>query len=309
MKLSVIIPVFNEEASLPELFRRLEVLRGSLAGELEVEYLFVNDGSRDRTPVLLYELANAHRHVKVLSFSRNFGHQIAVTAGLDHAQGDYDAIIDADLQDPPELIKDMYALALQGYDVVYGQRRSRKGESWFKRASARAFYRLLSYMCEIEVPADTGDFRIMSRRAVSAFRQLRERHRFVRGMVPWLGFRSVPLLYDRDRRHAGETKYPLGKMISFATNAILSFSRKPLALAARLGLLTVVAGVLGAAFMIYLRLFTNIPVPGLTAVLVTIVIFGGVQLVVIGVLGEYIARIFEEVKGRPLYILDETRNI
>jgi dolichol-phosphate mannosyltransferase len=257
----------------------------------------------------LRSIAEQTTSVKVISFCRNFGHQIAITAGIDLATGDYVAVIDADLQDPPELIEDMYRLALTGFDVVYGKRRSRAGESAFKRATAAVFYRFLNYMCEIEIPADTGDFRMMSRRVVEAFKQLRERHRFVRGMIPWLGFRAVPLEYDRAERYAGETKFPLRKMLAFAANAILSFSRKPLTIAIRLGFLTVLVGMSGGSYMLYLKLFTNIPVPGLTAILLSVVIFSGVQIFLIGVVGEYIARIFEEVKGRPLYVVAETINI
>jgi len=262
-------------------------------------------------PHLVY-LRNFTEHnpnVKVISLSRNFGHQIAITAGIDMASGDFVAVIDGDLQDPPELIADMYRKALTGFDVVYGKRRTRAGETIFKKATAAGFYRLLNYMCEIEIPTDTGDFRLMSRKVVDAFKQMRERHRFVRGMVPWLGFKSVPLEYDRAERFAGETKYPLKKMLAFATNAILSFSSKPLTMAIRLGFLTILAGLVGAAYMLYLKLFTSIPVPGLTAILLSIVLFSGVQILLIGVVGEYIARIFEEIKGRPLYLVAETINI
>jgi dolichol-phosphate mannosyltransferase len=307
--ISIVVPVFNEEESILETVRRLLSLKENLQGEAAIELIFVDDGSRDRSLMLLREIAASTRCVKVISFSRNFGHQIAVTAGIDIAGGDYVAVIDADLQDPPELIRDMYKLALTGYDVVYGKRRSRAGETLFKRASAAAFYRLLSYMCEIPIPSDTGDFRIMSRRCVDAFVQLRERHRFVRGMVPWVGFKATPLEYDRSERYAGETKYPLRKMIAFATNAILSFSKKPLTVATRLGFLTVFIGVLMGAYMLYLKIFTSVPVPGLTAVLLAIVVFSGAQIFLIGIVGEYIARIFEEVKGRPLYVVAEKINL
>lgn len=307
--LSIVVPVFNEEESITETVRRLLVLRDKLAQEIDVELVFVNDGSKDRSLPLLRDIAGDTASVKVISFSRNFGHQIAITAGIDLAAGDYVAVIDADLQDPPELIADMYRLALTGFDVVYGKRRSRAGETVFKKATAAVFYRLLNYMCEIDIPSDTGDFRLMSRKVVDAFKQLRERHRFVRGMVPWLGYRVAPLEYDRAERFAGETKYPLRKMLAFATNAILSFSSKPLTMAIRLGFLTILAGIAGGSYMLYLKLFTNIPIPGLTAVLLAIVIFSGVQILLIGVVGEYIARIFEEIKGRPLYLVDETINI
>ena len=307
--LSIVVPVFNEEASITETVKRLLGLRDNLAQEIDVDLVFVDDGSNDRSLSLLRSIAEQTACVKVVSFSRNFGHQIAITAGIDLAVGDYVAVIDADLQDPPELIADMYRQALTGFDVVYGKRRSRAGETIFKKATAAAFYRLLNYMCEIDIPSDTGDFRLMSRKVVEAFKQLRERHRFVRGMVPWLGFKSAPLEYDRAERFAGETKYPLRKMLAFATNAILSFSSKPLTIAIRLGFLTIFAGIAGGAYMLYLKLFTNIPIPGLTAVLLTIVIFSGAQILLIGVVGEYIARIFEEIKGRPLYLVTETINI
>lgn len=307
--LSIVVPVFNEEASITETVKRLLGLRDNLAQEIDVELVFVDDGSNDRSLSLLRSIAEQTACVKVISFSRNFGHQIAITAGIDLAVGDYVAVIDADLQDPPELIADMYRMALTGFDVVYGKRRSRAGETIFKKATAAAFYRLLNYMCEIDIPSDTGDFRLMSRKVVEAFKQLRERHRFVRGMVPWLGYRAAPLEYNRAERFAGETKYPLSKMLAFATNAILSFSSKPLTMAIRLGFLTIFAGIVGGAYMLYLKLFTNIPIPGLTAVLLTIVIFSGVQILLIGVVGEYIARIFEEIKGRPLYLVAETINI
>lgn len=307
--ISVVVPVFNEEECLPETLRRMLALRASLHARAECEFLFVDDGSKDRSLGLLKEAAAKEPAVKVISFSRNFGHQIAITAGIDLAKGDYVAVIDGDLQDPPELIASMYDLAVTGYDVVYGKRRRRAGETFFKKATAAAFYRFFSYMCEIDVPTDTGDFRLMSRRVVEAFKQMRERHRFVRGMVPWVGFRAVPLEYDRDQRYAGETKYPLKKMIAFASNAILSFSKKPLTLAIRLGVLTIFAGLAFAAYMLYLKLFTDIPVPGVTAVLLSIIIFSGVQILLIGIVGEYIARIFEEVKGRPLYLVLETVNL
>lgn len=306
--LSIVVPVFNEEESIGETVRRLSALSDQLQPVLRVEVIFVDDGSKDNSLKILKEFGAQDSQIKILSFSRNFGHQIAVTAGIDIAFGDYVAIIDGDLQDPPELIAEMYERAQQGYDVVYGKRRSRAGESAFKKMTAAAFYSLLSYMCETEIPKDTGDFRLMSRRAVDALRQLRERHRFIRGMVPWVGFKSSAFEYDRQQRFAGETKYPLRKMISFAANAVLSFSRKPLTVATRLGFFTILAGMFGGAYMLYLKLFTAIPVQGLTVLLLTIVFFGGIQILLIGIIGEYIARIFEEAKGRPLYIIAESIN-
>lgn len=307
--LSVVIPIFNEDACLPETVRRLLALEEMLSHEVSLEFLFVDDGSKDKSLSFLKEMTSSYPQIKIIAFSRNFGHQIAITAGIDMAAGDYVAVIDADLQDPPELIEAMYHLALTGYDIVYGKRRSRAGETLFKRATASAFYRIFSYMCEIEIPTDTGDFRLMSRRVVDAFKQLRERHRFVRGMIPWVGFRATPIEYDRDERYAGETKYPLRKMIGFATNAILSFSKKPLTLAIRVGFVTILIGVTLGLYMLYLKLFTSVPVAGITAVLLSIVVFSGVQIFLIGIVGEYIARIFEEAKGRPLYLVAETINL
>lgn len=243
--LSIVVPVYNEEESITETVKRLQKLQDDLAQEINVELIFVDDGCKDKTLVHLRNFAEQNQNVKVISLSRNFGHQIAITAGIDLAAGDYVAVIDGDLQDPPELIADMYRKALTGFDVVYGKRRTRAGETIFKKATAAGFYRLLNYMCEIDIPTDTGDFRLMSRKVVEAFKQMRERHRFVRGMVPWLGFKSVPLEYDRAERFAGETKYPLSKMLAFATNAILSFSSKPLTMAIRLGFLTIFAGLAG----------------------------------------------------------------
>jgi dolichol-phosphate mannosyltransferase len=307
--LSVVVPVFNEEESITETTRRLVGLRQMLASEIDVQLVFVDDGSKDGSLAQLRELAAKVPGVQVVALSRNFGHQVAITAGIDIASGDYVAVIDADLQDPPEVIAGMYRLAVTGVDVVYGLRRTRRGETAFKKATAAAFYRVLNYMCEIDIPADAGDFRLMSRKAVDAFKQMRERHRFVRGMVPWLGFRAAPFEYDRAERYAGVTKYPLRKMMAFATNAILSFSSKPLTMAIRLGFLTILAGAAGGSYMLYLKLFRNTPVPGLTAILLSIVVFSGVQIVLIGVVGEYIGRIFEEVKGRPLYFVAETINV
>lgn len=308
--ISVVVPVFNEQETISETIRRLLGVQAAHQSEVEFEFVFVDDGSKDNSLAQLRAVAEVNHSIKVISLSRNFGHQIAITAGIDHARGDYVSIIDADLQDPPELIYDMYQLARDGgAEVVYGQRRTRLGETAFKKTTAAAFYRVLRYMCDIEIPADTGDFRLMSRRAADSLKAMREKHRFVRGMVPWMGYKSVPLEYDRAERYAGETKFPLRKMMAFASNAILSFSSKPLTLAIRLGFITLLAGLLGGGYMLYLKLFTDRTVPGLTAVLLSIVLFSGIQIMLIGVVGEYIARIFDEVKGRPLYLVGEIINL
>lgn len=304
----VIIPVYNEEECLGELMKRLLVLRQK-ASPLEVNFLFVNDGSKDGTFSLLENYARQYSFVQVIHLSRNFGHQVALTAGVDHASADYIAILDADLQDPPELILSMVQKAKEGYDVVYGQRISRKGESFLKKWSAKLFYKLLSQLCDVEIPVNTGDFRLISRRVCEVLKEMREPHRFIRGMIPWIGFDSVALEYHRDERFAGKTKYSFKKMFLFALNAIFSFSNVPLRIATYLGFFIVGLGGLGALFMVYLRLFTTYTVPGITAVLVTILIMGGMQLALLGVIGSYLGRNFEASKKRPLYVIKDKKNL
>lgn len=306
--LDIVIPIFNEQETLHETLRRLYLLKSQLA-DVSTNLIFVNDGSRDNSFEILRAASVDNSWVKVISFSRNFGHQAAITAGIKASNGDWVAIIDGDLQDPPELIGDMLLLAKSGYDVVYGLRKSRAGETWFKKFTAASFYKLLSHLCEIPIPRDTGDFRLMSRRAVDVFNSLNEKHRFVRGMIPWIGFPSIALKYDRSARFAGQTKYPLKKMVSFAFNAILSFSSKPLTIAIRLGLIIIFLAVLWAAYAVYVRFFSHEALPGFTAILVAITFFSGVQIFLIGIVGEYIGKIFEEVKGRPIYVISETINI
>jgi glycosyltransferase involved in cell wall biosynthesis len=306
--LEIVVPVYNEESCLDEMVGRLLRLREALP-DTETRFIFVNDGSQDRSAEILNRYAESQAFIQVLHLSRNFGHQAAVTAGLDTADADYVAIIDADLQDPPELLAEMLARARQGFDVVYGKRQERKGESWAKKLTAKLFYRLLSGLCDIEIPADTGDFRLISRKLLVVLKQMREKHRFIRGMVPWAGFRSTPFLYDRDKRYAGETKYPLKKMVKFALDAIFSFSNVPLRFATYLGLGIVGLGVLGGIIILYLRLFTTLSVPGISAVILTVIIMGGFQIIMLGIIGEYIGRIFEESKKRPLYVIADRRNI
>ncbi|AMV18180.1 glycosyltransferase family 2 protein [Planctomyces sp. SH-PL14] len=306
--LTVVIPVFNEEDCLPALLQRVLAIQSRMPN-CRLELLFVNDGSVDRTGVLLEEAAAAHCHVKVVQFSRNFGHQAAVTAGIDHADGDFVCIIDADLQDPPEVIPDMLALALEGHDLVYGKRRSRSGETLFKKATAAIFYRMLRRICRVDIPADAGDFRLMSRSVVLAVRQMRETHRFIRGMVAWVGFKSAPYVYDRQERHAGTTKYPLFKMVRFATDAILSFSNLPLRISTYLGLGMTTLTLFGMVLVACLRLFTPWTVPGISAVLFVVLLIGGVQFLILGIMGEYISRIFEQDKDRPLYLIATTSNL
>jgi len=306
-RLEIVVPVYNEESCIDELLRKLMDLKQKI-DYLDTSFTFINDGSRDRSLEILHSYADKYNFIKVIDFSRNFGHQMAITAGLDYADADYVVIIDADLQDPPELIEDMYKKAKEGFDVVYGKRSSRKGETFFKKFTANMFYRFISKMCDIDIPADTGDFRLINKHVLETVKQMRERHRFIRGMVPWVGFKSVPILYTRDERHAGKTKYPLRKMVKFALDAIFSFSNTPLRIAIYAGLGIVGFGIMGALLILYLRLFTTYTVPGISAVIITIIIMSGFQIIMLGIIGEYVGRIFEENKRRPLYIVSKTKN-
>jgi len=308
ISLSLVVPVYNESACFQSLLSRLLALRTRLAS-VNLELIFVDDGSTDETPVLLTKAATENSLVKVIQFSRNFGHQAALTAGVDHADGDWVCIIDGDLQDPPELIPDMLAKALDGYDIVYAQREVRQAETVFKKTTAALFYRLLRLLCKIEIPPDTGDFRVMSRRAVLAFRQMRESHRFIRGMVPWVGFRSAPYPYQRQARLAGETKWVLRKMLHFAMDALFSFSNFPLRLASLLGLVMLVISLIGILVILWLRFCTANYVPGISAVIFLVLLTSGLQFVVLGIFGEYIGRIFEQSKQRPLYVVASTLNL
>jgi glycosyltransferase involved in cell wall biosynthesis len=307
--LDIIIPIYNEEECLQELFARLLNLRVMMKAKVVMRFIFIDDGSIDESVAMLKALCVKYEFASLITLSRNFGHQIAVTAGIDSSIGDYAAIIDADLQDPPELIEGMYDQLISGYDVVYGQRKSRAGETFFKKVSAAGFYKLLSFLCDVDIPRDAGDFRIVTKRVVSELRNMKERHRFIRGMVPWVGFKSSAFIYDRHERFAGETKYPLAKMISFAASAIFSFSKKPLVFATKAGVYVTATALFGAIYLLYLKLFTSEMVEGITVIFLAIVMMGGVQILILGIIGEYIARIFEESKGRPLYVIDEKINI
>ena len=301
--LSVVAPCFNEEGVLHELYRRIsQVLDGS--GETW-ELVLVNDGSRDRTPEIMRELHAQDDRVKVVDFARNFGHQIAVTAGMDYAQGDAVVLIDADLQDPPELILEMLAKWREGYEVVYAIRAERKGETWFKEFTAKMFYRIIYKITDIDIPMDTGDFRLMDRKVVNALKTMHEKHRFMRGMSVWVGFRQTGVKYVRAERYAGETKYPLKKMLKFAMDGITSFSYFPLQLATYIGFVAALLAVLGIIVTIILRLSGSHAFLGQATTLVSVLFLGGVQLICLGILGEYLGRIYDEVKGRPLYIVRE----
>ena len=301
--LSVVAPCFNEEGVLHELYRRIrQVLDGS--GETW-ELVLVNDGSRDRTPEIMRELHAQDERVKVVDFARNFGHQIAVTAGMDYTRGDAVVLIDADLQDPPELILEMLAKWREGYEVVYAIRAERKGETWFKEFTAKAFYRIIYKITDIDIPMDTGDFRLMDRKVVNALKMMHEKHRFMRGMSVWVGFRQTGVKYVRAERYAGETKYPLKKMLKFAMDGITSFSYFPLQLATYIGFVSALLAVLGIVITVILRLSGSHAFFGQATTLVSVLFLGGVQLICLGILGEYLGRIYDEVKGRPLYIVRE----
>ena len=302
--LSIVIPCYNEEEVLSEAIKQIKAFCSDLT-TLAVEVIFIDDGSRDRTLELLKGYASEDSRIKIIGFSRNFGHQIAVTAGIDASVGDAVILIDADLQDPPEIMHQMIAKWREGYDVVYGTRTERLGESIFKLATARAFYRLLNQLSEVTIPLDTGDFRLMSRQVADSLRAMPERDRFVRGMVSWVGFKQIALPYRRVERFAGVSKYPLRKMLRFAIDGIFSFSIKPLQLSIGLGVMSAFLALIGIFAALYLRIFTSIWIEGWTALMIAILFIGGVQLICIGILGEYIGRIYSTVKNRPLYIARE----
>jgi dolichol-phosphate mannosyltransferase len=307
--LDIIIPIYNEQECIPTLIKRMISVRNKMRSQADARLIFINDGSKDNSLKLLLGHANKHSFIKIINFSRNFGHQIAVTAGLDYADADYVVIIDADLQDPPEIILDMLKKAKSGYDIVYGQRIKRKGETFFKKATASLFYRFINKMCDIEIPVDTGDFRLINKKVVKTINSMRERHRFIRGMIPWVGFKSYAFKYHRAERFAGETKYPLKKMIRLAKDAIFSFSDKPLKVATYFGFLVMLFGFLSLAVLLYLRFFTTYFVSGITAVIALLIILSGVQILIMGVMGEYIGRIFDESKKRPLYVVESVKNL
>lgn len=301
--LSVVAPCFNEEAGLREFYRRLTATC-ALAVRGDYEIVLINDGSKDGTWSVMCDLANHDAKVIAINLSRNFGHQLALTAGLRHCRGSRVLIIDADLQDPPELLSEMLRVMDQEHaDVVYGQRCQRAGETLSKRLTATVFYRMLRRLIDIDIPMDTGDFRLISRRVLDVLNAMPEHYRFIRGMVSWAGFRQVPVLYDREARFAGVTGYPLSKMIRFALDAITSFSIVPLRLASALGVLFGVGGLLMLSYTLGSWLFGS-TVAGWTSVTTIILVIGSVQLIVCGVLGEYLGRLYMEAKGRPLYVIE-----
>jgi len=307
-KLSVIIPCFNEEESLAESFQRTKKVLDSL--DYATETIFVNDGSTDRTRTILDDIAATDPTVKVIHFSRNFGHQPAVSAGIKHCDADWAIILDADMQDPPELIPEIMDLCKKEQaNSVYCVRKSREKERWFKKQMSKLFYRTINRMSEIKFPLDTGDFRLIDRKIMNEFNRMHEHGKYIRGLFCWIGFKQIPFYYERKARFAGETKYPIHKMIGFATTALMYFSKKPLQMAIGLGFFAVVIGICLALWVFLGKLlgFSNAET-GWTSIITIIIFFGGVQLLTIGVLGQYIGVLFDEIKNRPEYIVDEKRN-
>jgi len=300
---SVVAPVFNEEEGLAEFCRRTAAVLDRLDGSSELILVF--DGSRDRSPEIGKELQRQDKRLKIVQFSRNFGHQIAITAGIDYAEGEAVVIIDSDLQDPPEVIPDLIAKWKEGYQVVYAQRAQRQGETPFKLFTAWAAYRLIRQLASIEIPADTGDFRLIDRRVVLAMRQLPEHHRFMRGLSVWVGFRQTGVRYVRHERYAGSTQYPLSKMLKFTQDAITGFSFVPLQLAMTLGFIVSGIALLAIPVVALLRLIGSSFFFGQATTLIAVLFLGGVQLICVGIVGEYLARIYDEVRDRPLYIVSE----
>jgi polyisoprenyl-phosphate glycosyltransferase len=302
--ISVVIPCFNEEGTLRETHRRVGQTLAQASRAYEIVY--VDDGSSDGTPELLRAIHAEDPHVRVVYLSRNFGHQFAVTAGLAHARGDAVVIMDADLQDPPEVVLEMVERWRDGYEVVYGVRTDREGETRFKLLTARLFYRLINWLSDTEMPVDAGDFRLLDRRVVDAIVSMPERDRFVRGMVSWVGYRQVGVPYRRAARFAGETKYPVSKMLRFAVDGILSFSIKPLRLSTLLGFASAGLALAAIGYAFVMRVFTQRWVAGWTALIIAILFLGGAQLISLGVVGEYVGRLYGEAKRRPLYLVRET---
>jgi glycosyltransferase involved in cell wall biosynthesis len=303
--LSIIIPIYNESLNIHLLYQRLSIVMQKLAKPYEL--IFVNDGSRDNSMALIKDLAQQHSEVKYIDLSRNFGHQIAVSAGLDRAEGEAVVIIDADLQDPPELIGDLYNKMQEGYEVVYAKRKARKGEGFMKLLTAKIFYRLLAAITSIDIPVDTGDFRIMSRKVVLALRQMPETNKFLRGQISWIGYRQTFLVYERSERNAGKTGYTYKKMIKFALDGITAFSNLPIKAVTAMGFVVSLVAFAMIVVSFYVKYFTiEKTEPGWASLMVGLMFLGGVQLISLGIIGEYVSRINTDVRRRPLYFVQET---
>lgn len=302
--ISVVIPIYNEAKIIPELIRRLKETVSRITPNYEL--IFVNDGSKDESLLVLRSELQHETNAFYIDLSRNFGHQIAVSAGLDASNGNAVVIIDGDLQDPPELIAEMYAKHQEGFEVVYAQRRQRKGESWFKKITAKWFYRILKRLTDFPIPLDTGDFRLIDRKIVEGLKQMPEKNKFLRGQIAWLGFRQTSVLYDRDERKHGTTGYTIGKMLRLAMDGITGFSDKPLLFVSRLGILISMFAIVLIGYAIYAHYFLKQTITGWTSLMVSLTFFGGIQLISVGVIGEYISRINRNTLNRPLYMISET---
>ena len=302
--ISVIIPVFNEEKNISSVYNRCVSVLDSIGESFEL--IFINDGSKDKTFQLVYQLSATDARVKYINLSRNFGHQIAVSAGLDACNGSYAVIIDADLQDPPELITSLYAKVKEGFDVVYAKRQLRKGETFFKSITAKFFYRLLKKITTINIPLDTGDFRIISRKVINVLKQMPEQQKFLRGQIAWVGFNQTAVEYQREERTAGTSGYTVKKMMRLAMDGITSFSNLPLRIATIAGFLVSGITFCVALYALYSRFISKDYVPGWTSIIISVLFIGGVQLITIGIIGEYISRISSNVRNRPLYVISET---
>lgn len=301
---SIVAPAYNEADTIPEMYRRMKAVMDQLDGPCE--FILINDGSSDASLEVMREIQATDPRMKVISFSRNFGHQMAITAGIDFAAGDAVVVIDADLQDPPEVIPELVQAWKDGAEVVLAVRGERLGETWFKEVTASAFYRLINRLTDLKIPVDTGDFRLMDRKVVEALKRVREHHRFMRGLSVWVGFKQAQVRYVRHERYAGATKYPLRKMVRFATDGITSFSYVPLQFATTLGFFCAGAALIGIPAIIALRLSGVEAFLGQATTLVSVLLLSGVQLIFLGIIGEYLGRIYDEVKKRPLYIVSET---
>lgn len=308
-KISIVIPMYYEEEVANECYTRIKKVLSSISN-YTYEIIFINDGSKDKTLQILEEISSNDKNVKVISFSRNFGHQAAVTAGIKYVTGDVVLIIDADLQDPPELIPEMLKLWEQGNEVIYGKRKSREGESKFKLLTAKMFYKTLNALSDVEIPKDTGDFRLVDRKVIDVVNSMPEHNKFLRGLFSWVGFKQIPFEYERKERFAGKTKYPLKKMLKLASDGIISFSTKPLKLVGGLGIVSIVLSLAILIYSLVSYIFSlNNLTPGWTSIMVAITLFSGVQLLSIWIIAEYIARIYDETKNRPQYIVDKKINV
>ena len=308
-KISLVVPMYCEEKNVNECYKRISGVLGELEG-YDFEIIFVNDGSKDKTLELLSRIAKEDKRVKIISFSRNFGHQAAVTAGLKQVSGDAIIIIDADLQDPPELILQMIKLWEQGNEVIYGKRKARKGESIFKIMTAKVFYQTLNLLSDIDIPKDTGDFRLVDRKVVDQINNMPEQNKFLRGLFSWVGYKQCKIEYEREKRFAGKTKYPLKKMIKLAIDGVISFSTKPIKIVGALGIISIFISIIILFYAIISWTFKlNNLSPGWTSIMVTVTFFSGVQIVSLWVISEYIGRIYDEARNRPEYIIEKKINI